>query len=131
MANKLKAINAYRPKIVLDATVQKDELIRYVAGRTGLNEGSVDYVLRELRDAIVFFGCSGRGVKIEGLGTYLPNIQLDGSFDVDYRQAPDIKNGLNAPGVFTGKIANKENVGKTVDDLVAMWNKAHPDDPVA
>jgi hypothetical protein len=29
------------------------------------------------------------------------------------------------------EIANRENVGKTVDDLVAMWNQAHPDDPVA
>jgi hypothetical protein len=23
-----------------------------------------------------------------------------------------------------------ENVGKTANDLVALWNQAHPDDPV-
>ncbi|MBN2005121.1 MAG: hypothetical protein JXA21_17310, partial [Anaerolineae bacterium] len=105
------------------------ELIRYIADRTGLNEGSVDYVLRELRDAIVFFGRGGRGVKVEGLGSYLPNVQMDGSYDIQYRQAADLKNGLNTPGAFTGQIANKENIGKTADDLVALWNEAHPEDP--
>jgi hypothetical protein len=130
MASKIKAVNAYRPKIALGATVQKEELLRYIAGRTGINEGTLDYALREVRDAIIFFGQSGRGVKIEGLGTYLPSVALDGAFDVDYRQAPDIKNGLNAPGAFTGQIENKENVGKTADDLVAQWDQDHPEDPV-
>jgi len=130
MANKLKAMNAYRPKIALGATVQKAELLRHIAGRTGINEGTLDYAMREVRDAIISYGQSGRGVKIEGLGTYLPNIGLDGAFNVDYRQAPDIKNGLNTPGAFTGQIENKDNIGKTADELVALWNQEHPDDPV-
>ncbi len=131
MATKLKAVNAYRPKITLGNTVQKEELIHYIADRTGLNEGAVDYVLRELRDAIIFYGRTGRGVKIEGLGSYLPNVKLDGALDIEYRQAPDLKNGLNAPGAFTGQIENKAYIGKTADDLVAVWNEAHPEDPVA
>ncbi len=130
MAARVKAINACRPKIVLGKTVQKDELVRYLAGRTGLNEGAVDYVLRELRDAVIFYGQSGRGVKIEGLGTYLPNIDLDGAVDIDYRQSPALKNGLNTPGAFTGQIENKANIGKTADELVALWNATHPEDPV-
>lgn len=131
MASKLKAVGAYRPKIALGNTVQKAELVRYVASRTGLNEGSVDHVLRELRDSIIFFGQGGRGVKVEGLGTYLPNVLLDGSLDIDYRQDPSLKNGLNTPGTFSGSIDNRENIGKTVDELVAMWNQDHPDDLVA
>lgn len=129
MAARVKAINACRPKIVLGKTVQKDELVRYLAGRTGLNEGAVDYVLRELRDAVIFYGQSGRGVKIEGLGTYLPNLDLDGAVDIDYRQSPALKNGLNTPGAFTGQIENKANIGKTADELVALWNATHPEDP--
>lgn len=131
MATKLKAVGAYRPKIKLGATVQKEELIRYIAGRTGLNEGAVDYVLRELRDAIIFYGQAGRGVKIEGLGSYLPNIGLNGVFNVDYRLDPALKHGLNASGAFTGDIENKAHIGKTAAELVALWNQAHPDDPVA
>ena len=43
----------------------------------------------------------------------------------------NIKNRLNAPGAFRGEIKNRENIGKTGDDLVTMWNGSHPDDPVA
>jgi hypothetical protein len=38
---------------------------------------------------------------------------------------------LNAPGAFRGRILNAGNIGKSSADLVAMWEKAHPDDPVA
>jgi len=131
MASRIKAINAYRPKIDLGSTVQLPELVAYIADRTGLNEGEVTIVLKELRDAIIFFNRQGQGVKLEGLGTYLPNIGLDGTFDVSHRLDREIKNALNAPGAFSGDIINAENIGKTPDELVAMWNEAHPDDPVA
>jgi hypothetical protein len=45
MANRLSAIGAYRPRIELGNTVQKVELARYLADRTGLNEGSVELVI--------------------------------------------------------------------------------------
>ena len=131
MASRLKAVNTYRPRILRGNTVQKDELLRYVADRTGLNEGTVDLVLSELRDAIIFFGRAGRGVKIEGIGVYLPNVKLDGSFKLEYRLASELKDGLNTPGTFSGTIENKDNIGKSTDELVALWNTEHPDDPVA
>jgi hypothetical protein len=131
MANRLKAINLYRPQIALGQTVQAAELARYLADRTGLNQGEVTMMLIELRDALIFFNRAGRGVKLEGLGTYLPNIQLDGGFDVQHRLDPAIKDGLNAPGTFTGVITNRQHIGKTADELVALWNAEHPDDPVA
>lgn len=48
------------------------------------------------------------------------------------RFCPDnaLVNGLNVPGVFTGKIINRENIGKSGDELVAMWNETYPEDPV-
>lgn len=42
-------------------------------------------MLAEIYDAIVFFNRSGYGVKLEGLGTYLPNIRLNGTLDVQHR----------------------------------------------
>ncbi|MEW6028509.1 MAG: hypothetical protein AB1554_03390 [Chloroflexota bacterium] len=131
MANRITAINAHRPRIELGNTVQKQELLRYIADRTGLNEGSVDIVLRELRDGIIFFNRAGRAVKIEGLGTYTPTIGIDGVLDMGYRADSALKNGLNTPGAFTGNIFNRDNIGKTSEELVAMWNAAHPDDPVS
>ena len=37
---------------------------------------------------------------------------------------------LSTPGASQGYIINAENIGKSSDELVAMWNEAHPDDPV-
>ena len=130
MATRLSAIAALRPRIELGKTVQKAELTRYLADRSGLNEGSIELSNKELRDAIIFFNRSGRPVKIEGLGTYTPNVELDGTFDVVFRPDPDLKNGLNVRKSFSGTVKFHENIGKSADELVALWNQAHPDDPV-
>lgn len=130
MASRITAINAYRPRIEAGNTVQKPELIRQLARATGLNEGTTDLSMKEMRDMIIESLRAGRGVKVEGLGTWLPNIDVAGQFDVQYRMDSFLKNALNAEGVFTGTIINRENIGKTSDELVALWNAEHPDDPV-
>lgn len=130
MASKIQAVNAYRPKVKLGRTASLAQLVNYIADRTGLTEGEVSIVLKELRDAIIFYNLQGQGAKIEGLGTYLPKVSLDGTFDVSHRLDRAIKNALNAPGAFSGEMVNQENVGKTSDELVALWNEAHPDNPV-
>jgi hypothetical protein len=129
MASKIQAVGAYCPRIKLGKTASLEQLVKYIADRTGLNEGTISIVLKELRDAIIFFALQGRGAKIDGLGTYLPKIKLDGRFDVSHRLDTTIRNGLNTPGAFSGEVANRDNIGKTTDDLVALWNEAHPDDP--
>ena len=130
MASRIKAIGAYRPRIEQGNTVQRPELIRALSRATGLVEGSVDQVIKELRDQIIEFNRAGRAVKVDGLGTYGPNISLDGSLDLQYRADTAFGNGLNIPGIFTGTILNREYVGKTSEELVQKWNEEHPDDPV-
>jgi hypothetical protein len=49
---------------------------------------------------------------------------------VQFRADTDLKNGLNAHNTFSGTIRYRENIGTTTDDLIALWNQAHPDDPV-
>ena len=51
--------------------------------------------------------------KIEAIKAYCPQIDL------------------NKKNAFRGRVANAEYIGKSADDLVAQWNKDHPDDPVA
>jgi hypothetical protein len=130
MAPRIKAIGAYRPRIDQGKTVQKPELLRSSSRATGLVEGTLDLGIKELRDQIVEFCRAGRAVKIEGLGTWTPNISLDGRLDIQYRADNALINGLNLPGVFTGKIINRENIGKSGEELIAMWNEAYPEDPV-
>lgn len=130
MASRIKAIGAYRPRVAQGNTVQKAELIRALSRATGLVEGTIDQVIKELRDQIIEFNRAGRAVKVEGLGTYSPNISLDGTFDLQYRADTAFANGLNIPGIFTGTILNRDNIGKTGEELVTKWNTEFPDDQV-
>lgn len=131
MAPRIKAVNAYRPRIVQGNTVQKPEFARAVSRATSLVEGTVDQAIKETRDQIVEFCRSGRAAKVEGLGTFTPTIDLDGYLAISFRADPAMNYGLNMPGTFSGTILNREFIGKTSDELVAKWNEEHADDLVA
>lgn len=130
MAHRIKAINAYRPRLQQGNTVQKPELVRSVSRSTGIAEGTLDHSIKELRDQIIQYCRAGRAVKVDGLGTWTPSIALDGTLDIQYRPDATIGYGLNIPGVFSGTILNRENIGKTSDELIVRWNEEHADDLV-
>jgi hypothetical protein len=126
MANQIEAINRYCPRLKLGKTVKLKELAEYLGGRTGLNKGEIQLVLSELSSAVQFFNKRGEGVKLEGLGIYTPKIDLKGKFSVDHRLDTEIAGALNDEGAYTGEIINKENIGKSAEDLVSLWNKDNP-----
>jgi hypothetical protein len=130
MAQKILAVNAYRPRIQQGNTVQKPEFLRAVSRATGLVEGTVDLAIKELRDQVIEFSRTGRAVKVEGLGTFTPSIDLDGNISLSFRADTVFASGLNVPGIFTGTILNRENIGKQSNELIAMWNEEHSEDPV-
>src|SRR5262245_56209741 len=130
MAPRIKAVNAYRPRIEQGNTVQKPELVRALSRATGLVEGSIDQAIMELRDQIIEFNRAGRAVKVDGLGIFSPTIDLDGNLAISFRPDPALSDGLHVPGVFTGTIINRENIGRTSEELVAKWNENFPDDQV-
>jgi len=96
-----------------------------------LVEGSIDQSMKELRDQLIEYCRAGRAVKVEGLGTWTPTIALDGTLDIQYRPDAAFSYGLNIPGIFSGRIVNREFIGKTSDELVTKWNDDNPGDPVA
>ena len=130
MAHRIKAINAFRPRIDQGTTVQKPELIRGLSRATSLVEGSVELAMKELRDQLLEHLRAGRAVKVDGLGIWTPTIALDGTLDIQYRPDPAFDYGLNQPGMFTGRVINPNNIGKTSDELVLLWNEANPEDLV-
>lgn len=130
MAPKIKAINAYRPRIDQGNTVKKPELVRALSRATGLVEGNIDLSIKELRDQIIEFNRAGRAVKVEGLGTFSPSIDLKGHLNIVYRADPALNYGLNIPGIFSGNIINRENIGKSSNELVERWNVDNPEDQV-
>jgi hypothetical protein len=95
-----------------------------------LVEGSIEQTKMELRDHIIEFNRAGRAVKVDGLGTFSPSIELDGTLNIIFRPDPALNHGINMPGTFTGTIINREYIGKTGDELIQQWNEDHPDDQV-
>lgn len=130
MARKITAIRRYRPEIRRERTRQTSEIVEDIAQRTGLNEGEIRFVTYELRDAILMAHSHGQAVKIEGLGTFTPTIRMDGELDILFRPDVDMLRRLNHPTKFYAKILNKSNIGKSAEELVALWNEEHPEDPV-
>ncbi|HEX5840331.1 MAG TPA: hypothetical protein VFY26_21005 [Anaerolineales bacterium] len=130
MAHRIQIISICRPRVDLGNTVRKPELVRSISRATNIVEGVLDCVIKELRDKIIEFIRSGRAVKIEGLGTWTPNIGLDGSLTIQYRPDTALIKALKEPGTFTGRVSNRENIGKTGEELVTQWNEVHADDPV-
>jgi hypothetical protein len=130
MAHRIQIISIFRPRVDQGNTVQKPELLRAIGRATGIVDALLSYVIAELRDNVIEFLRSGRAVKIDGLGTWTPNIGLDGSISLQYRADTALVNALKVPGTFSGKILNRENIGQSGDELVARWNAEHPEDPV-
>ena len=58
---------------------------------------------------MISFNLQGQPVQLEGLGTYTPTIDLDGTVGVGHRADMEIKKHLNIPGEFKGEIENREN----------------------
>lgn len=131
MASRISALNHYRPQIEYGDTANWREVAEHIAFRTGLSPSDVIRVLLELQAAIIHFLLRGRGVKLEGLGTYLPNINYKGVFDVAHRLDRKLKKALNIKGEFSGRIRNKKNIGRTADEVYALWNSEHLEDPVS
>lgn len=129
MASKVKALNHYRPMIQYRDTLGWREVAEYISQKSTYTKADVIGVLEALHEAILAFNGSGHGVRLEGLGTYLPNINYKGEFDVAHRLDRRLKKALNT-GNFSGEIVNREHIGKTSEQIVALWNSEHPDDPV-
>jgi hypothetical protein len=129
MASRISVINHYRPQIEYGETADWREVAEFLEERSTLSKTDIIAVLTGLQEAVVYFNQQGRGVKLEGLGTYLPNINYRGELDAAHRLDRRLKRELNN-GSFSGKVRNKKNIGKTSAEIIAMWNTEHPDDPV-
>ena len=130
MAKKITVIRRYRPEIKKRRTRRMPELVRSMSRATTLTEGTIRLVMYELRDTILMAHHSGDAIKIDGLGTFTPTIRMDGELDVLFRPDPAMLRDLNDRSKFTATILNRDNIGKSADELVAQWNAEHPEDPV-
>jgi hypothetical protein len=129
MAKRITAIKAYAPRLKSYRATQLPTIVELIEQRTNLNASEIRFVIRELHEAILFFGCKGIPVKIDDLGTFTPAIRLDGHLHFNVLVDAALTRRLNYD--FNGTILRRNNIGIRADDLIQQWNTNHPDDPVA
>lgn len=130
MAHRIVAINSLRPRLKLTEPVGINEMAGFIAGRTSINRGTVWNALDELQASIIHFNKLGMAVTLQGIGVFSPKIGLDGNITIQFRQNKELKNGMETHEEYVKTILNKDNVGKTPDELIALWNEQNPTDPV-
>jgi hypothetical protein len=128
MAEKIQSITAYRPRIEYGQTAGEERFLELVTSRTTLSNGVVKNVQEAEVEALIGLLLDGRPVHT-GIGIYTPSIDLDGKLEVKVKVDKRILQALNS-GAFRGRLINADNIGKTGDELVAIWNEAHHDDLV-
>jgi hypothetical protein len=129
MATLIEAIHAARPYISLTKAISEKEFMDQISERTTLSPGVVKNVhMNEVQTLIKLLL---RGTPVHtGVAIFTPSLDLDGTLKVKVRVDPEILRELNAESAFHGTIINSENIGRPSEQLVAMWNVTHPDDPV-
>lgn len=130
MAEPVKAIYAYTPRVKISRVVEMKEIITYIGERTGFNKSTILGMLAELEASVLHYTSVGASVRLSGLGLFSPRIDQNGVFNVNYVVDRDLKIQLNSTRGFSGTVVNHDMIGKTSDDLIARWNREHPDDPV-
>ena len=129
MAQSIKVFSFYGPRIDLGKPADSRRFIEMITQRTTLSSGVVKNVQESEVETLIGFLKEGRPVHT-GTAIFTPSIDLEGNISVSVRVDKRILSALNAPQAFAGKITNSANIGKSSNELVAMWNEAYPEDPV-
>ena len=127
MSKLIQAFSAYGPRIDLIEAADTERFMGLITQRTTLSSGVVKNVQESEVETLIGLLKEGRPVHT-GVAVFTPSIDLEGNIDVNVRVDKRIISALNADGAFSGKLIHGENVGKTSQELAALWNKEHPED---
>ena len=128
MAKKIQAWTEFGPRLELSDSIDSEGLIERIVLATNQSRGSVKAVLDELDTQIELGLKEGSIVQLPNGTHFRPTGKKDGSIDVNMRVNPAVMRNVNAN--FRGKWRNAENIGKSEADITALWNAAHPEDPI-
>ncbi len=128
MAKKIQAWTAFGPRLAPATPLSNDELVEQLTEGSNESMSSVLAVLSAMDRAMEQALKAGRIVKLPNGTHFKPTGKRDGSVDINVRVNPDLKKRVNTE--FRGKWRNAEHIGKAEDEIFALWNAAHPDDPV-
>ena len=131
MANRLPVVNRLRPRISNQGIVDLEAISRRVSKNTTFNPAEILSVLKQFTDEANAAIQAGEIVKIDGLVNIAPNMKVGGEVGMSLRGDRKAIAGLNDPTLWTAaKVANHDNLGRTSEELVLLWNEEHPEDTV-
>ena len=126
MAKLIQAFSAFGPKIDLMEAADPQRFMELITQRTTLSTGVVKNVQESEVETLIGLLKEGRPVHT-GIAIFTPSIDLQGNLSISVRVDKRIGSALNAPGAFTGRINNNANIGKTTQEIAALWNEEHSD----
>lgn len=118
----------FGPKLAPATPIEAEEVIEQLIAATNQTRGSVLAVLSELDEVVLQGLRNGRIVKLPNGTNYRPIGKKDGSIKVTVRLNPRLTKQIAAER--RAKWVNSQNIGKSEEELIALWNEAHPDDPI-
>jgi len=104
----------------------EEEIIENLVAATNQSKGSVLAVLAELDVQLESGLKAGRIVHMPNGTHFEPVGKKDGSININVRVHSSLNKKVNSG--FRGTWVNSENIGKTEEEMIAIWNEAHPDD---
>ena len=128
MAQKIQAWGAFGPRLAPTRPLTAEEVVEQLVKGSNESRGSILATLAALDDVIEQGLKAGRIVHLPNGTHYRPVAKKDGTIGVAVRATPRI--GRRVTAEFRGEWINRENAGKGEEEIVALWNDAHPEDPV-
>lgn len=130
MAHTLQAVHAYDPRTDLRPPLTSDQIAAITIDATYRSWSSVISPPVKLDGVIEFDLHSSLPIHIHTLNCIIctPSLDLAGELKAKVRPHPELTAALNQKDAFRGNLVNTENIGRTMDELIAVWNVGHPDD---
>jgi len=128
MAKKIQMWTEFGPRLAQTTPIEAEEVIEQIIAATNQTRGSILAVLSELDEVVLQGLRKGRIVKLPNGTNYRPVGKRDGSIKVMVRLNPRLSKLIAADRRATW--VNAQNIGRSEEELIAMWNAAHPDDPI-
>ena len=87
-------------------------------------------VLEDLSEEVIIALREGNAVVLPGIGRFGASLSLDGRMKPTFRVNAALRRSMPTITEFPGVVVNRENIGISIEEVIARWDEAHPDDPV-
>ncbi len=128
MATKIQAWVEFGPRLEPTDPITAEGLIERIVNASNQSRGSVKAILDELDVQTEIALKEGHIVQLPNGTHFKPIGHKDGSIDVNVRVNPRVVKNVNIG--FRGQWRNAHNVDKSEAEIIALWNEAHPADPI-